>query len=179
MTFSHDDHIHKGKDFPVKDSRAQRGYRRFIKPGSTATVDFDRIEDKGILTGNHAMDDYLHGMIATGLQLTLNNAKANGRTSAAQKAQRQINLSNEGRLGIRSSWCQGCLNYLHNCVCPATAAARGAAAASVSFIDRIQADIADDLAGERQQLKDYRKQQRILARQQRKAQQRQQKGATS
>jgi hypothetical protein len=143
MAASHDGHVHKGRDFPVKDNRAQRGYRNFVKPGSRVELDHDLAGET--LLGNHAEDDHFNAMVAAGLHRTVQEAKARGKTSQASKAQRQLNGATEARLAIRVSWCPGCINYLHNCQCRATAEARGAEAASLDFILTVQQHMRDDI----------------------------------
>jgi hypothetical protein len=173
MAFNHDDHVHKGRDFPVKDNRASKGYRKPIKDGSRAFVDHDIANNN--LTGNHAADDHFNAMVASGLHLTVQLATAAGATSKARKAQRQLNNAVEARLAIRVSWCPGCLNYLHNCQC-AAAEARGAAAASLDLIRRVYADIEGRDNDYKEQLDDARRQRRKDKRLQRKADERAAKG---
>lgn len=173
MAFSHDDHIHKGKDFPVKDNRARTAPGRYIKPGPTATVDWDKPLP---LVGSHVNDDHFNAMVSAGLQLTVNLAKERGQTSRARKAQRQLNDSTEARLRIRSSWCPTCINYLHNCSCPATAEARGAAAASTSFMDSVYQHMEARENDYREAVDDARRQRRKDKRLQRKANERAARG---
>ena len=109
--------------------------------------------------------------------MTVQIATANGATSKARKAQRQLNQATEARLAIRVSWCQGCLNYLHNCQCAATAEARGAASASLDLIRRVYADIETRENDYRERLDDARKQRKRDARLQRKAAERASKGS--
>jgi hypothetical protein len=47
----------------------------------------------------------------------LSQAEREGRWAKARKARRYINQELEVELWLRSSWCYGCLNVLHNCNC--------------------------------------------------------------
>lgn len=44
-------------------------------------------------------------------------AEVNGKYSKAKKLRRAINQQLEAELYIRHSWCGGCQNVLHNCIC--------------------------------------------------------------
>jgi hypothetical protein len=171
MTINHDGHIHKGKDFPVKDNRAQRGYRNFVKPGSRAELDSDMAAEM-LPFSNHAEDDHFAAMQSIGLSITLAAAQDAGSESKARKAKRQLNKATEARLHIRASWCPSCVNFLHNCSCPATAEARGASAASLDLIRRIQQDIEARDNDYREAVDDLRRQRKAERKQLRKAQQR-------
>lgn len=90
---------------------------RTIKPGSKAEVRWDALEANEVLSGQHNWDDVNAAQqLARSLPL-LARLEEDGRYSKARKIRKEINLQEDARWAVRSSWCPTCLNVFHNCKC--------------------------------------------------------------
>jgi len=88
---------------------------RHLRGGKKLGLDLDRIAS----SMNHRqrlaeVQETLHY-----LRLELCRAEREGRYSKAKKIRRAINGELEVELYLRHSWCGGCKNVLHNCICKA------------------------------------------------------------
>lgn len=81
--------------------------------GKKLEIDWERIED----SYNHRLNLQLNNRALARLRRELIAAEALGQNKA-KKLRREINGLLEQNLAIGATWCQGCLNYLHNCRCP-------------------------------------------------------------
>jgi hypothetical protein len=90
---------------------------RPLPPGSRAEVDWDKVEKADWRSGSHKRDDARAARKQWQLPKEIEEAKAEERWSKAKKLENELNRAVEVRLAIRSSWCEICLNYLHNCQC--------------------------------------------------------------
>jgi len=89
---------------------------RHLAGGKKLGFDYTQVEP----SINHRQEDLDNSRMLRNLQDQLINAERMGRYSKARKLRRQINRCLEVNLYLRSSWCGGCMNYMHNCHCEAS-----------------------------------------------------------
>ena len=86
------------------------------KPGGKKLeIDWERIEE----SYNHRLNMKLNNSQLAQLRQELIEAETAGRPKA-RKIRREINQLLEANLALHTTWCYGCLNYLHNCKCEKT-----------------------------------------------------------
>ena len=86
---------------------------RHLNGGKKLGFNYDQMEP----SNNHRQNDLDNGRDLQFYQGELIKAEREGRYSKARKLRRLINQCLEVNLYLRSSWCGGCMNYLHNCKC--------------------------------------------------------------
>lgn len=89
--------------------------RRTDREGKKLELDFEIIE----FSNNHKLNAEMNLESLHDLRLQLVAAEKAGKHSKSKKIRREINRIMENQLYIEYSWCGGCLNYLHQCQCPA------------------------------------------------------------
>ena len=80
--------------------------------GKKLEIDWERIDD----SYNHKLNMEVNNRQLAQLRLELQEAEALHRPKA-RKIRREINSLLEQNLAIHATWCNGCMNYLHNCKC--------------------------------------------------------------
>jgi hypothetical protein len=80
--------------------------------GKKLEIDWERIDD----SYNHRFNMDLNNRQLAQLRQELIEAEALHRPKA-RKIRRKINSLLEQNLAIHCTWCNGCMNYLHNCKC--------------------------------------------------------------
>jgi hypothetical protein len=86
---------------------------KHLKGGQKLGFDYDHVEP----SNNHRQADLDNSRDLQFYQAELQRAEREGRWSRARKMRRIINQCLEINLYLRSSWCGGCMNYMHNCQC--------------------------------------------------------------
>jgi hypothetical protein len=76
-------------------------------------LDFDRLNPSDNLRQDHLDNSRRQQVLTAELQ----RAEREGKYSKAKKMRRLLNQALEEALWLRSTWCQTCLNVLHNCKC--------------------------------------------------------------
>ena len=81
--------------------------------GKKLEIDWERIDD----SYNHRFNMDLNNRQLAQLRQELIQLEARG-AAKAKKVRREINSLLEQNLALHATWCNGCMNYLHNCRCP-------------------------------------------------------------
>jgi len=76
-------------------------------------LDLDRMNPSDNLVQDHLDNSRRQQYFTAELQ----RAEREGKYSKAKKMRRLLNQALEEALWLRSTWCQSCLNVLHNCKC--------------------------------------------------------------